>query len=214
MNRLLTIGHSNHSIEHFIELLKRHAVTAVGDVRSSPYSTFNPQFNRENLQKSLNESGIAYVYLGRELGPRSEDPSCYVDGKVQYDRLARTEAFRRGTERLLTGLKTHRIALMCAEKDPIACHRMILICRALRSEPLDIAHILEDGATEALRASELRLLQALKMPQLRLLESVDDLILRAYDAQARRIAHVRNEEATGGEGGYDPDQGSDLEERD
>ncbi len=193
MNSLYTIGHSNHPIERFLELLNRHGITAVGDVRSHPYSQYNPQFNRENLRRSLKDHGIAYVYLGRELGPRSEDPFCYVDGRVQYDRLARTEAFRRGVERLFAGLQTYRIALLCAEKDPTTCHRMILICRVLRTESLDIVHILEDGSTETLRASEMRLLQTLKMPQLRLFESVDDLILRAYDAQARRIAYVRDD---------------------
>jgi uncharacterized protein (DUF488 family) len=195
MNKLYTIGHSNHAIETFIELLKRHAITAVGDVRSSPYSAFNPQFNRENLQKSLKENGIAYVFLGQELGPRSEDPSCYVDGKVQYDRLAATEVFKRGTERLITGMKTYQIALMCAEKDPITCHRMILVCRALRSEPVEIHHILEDGTLERLGDAELRLLHALKMPQLRLFDKVEDLIQRAYDAQGRKIAYVREDAA-------------------
>jgi uncharacterized protein (DUF488 family) len=195
MNRLLTIGHSNHPIERFIELLRIHEVTALGDVRSSPYSSFNPQFNRENLQRALKEHGIAYVFLGQELGPRSEDPSCYLDGRVQYDLLARTAVFRRGIERLRAGLETHRIALMCAEKDPITCHRMILVCRALRSEPIEIDHILEDGRIEPLRESELRLVHALKMPQLRLFEKVDDLILRAYHTQARKIAFARDDES-------------------
>lgn len=193
MTSLFTIGHSSHPIEQFIELLKLHAITAIGDVRSSPYSKFNPQYNRENLQKSLKEHGIAYVYLGQELGPRSEDPACYVDGRVQYDRLAATESFKRGVERLFTGMQMYRIALMCAEKDPIACHRMILICRALRSESVDVHHILEDGRIEKLRDAEMRLLLALKMPQLRLFDKVDDLILRAYDRQAEKIAFVRDE---------------------
>lgn len=199
MKALFTIGHSNHSMERFLELLRMHGVTALGDVRSSPYSRFNPQFNRENLQKALKENGVAYVFLGEELGPRSEDPSCYVDGKVQYDRLARSEAFRRGIERLRLGMQSYRIALMCAEKDPIACHRMILICRALRSEPITIGHILEDGTVETLQASELRLLQALKMPQLTLFDKVEDLIRRAYDTQSRKIAYVREGDANAGE---------------
>lgn len=194
MNKLYTIGHSNHSIEQFIELLRMHGITAVGDVRSSPYSRFNPQFNRENLQKALREAGIAYVFLGKELGPRSEDPSCYLEGKVQYDRLAGTDAFKRGIERLDIGMKTYRIALMCAEKDPITCHRMILVCRALRSEPVEIGHILEDGTIESLGESELRLLRALKMPQLRLFDRVEDLIQRAYDTQGSKIAYVRDDE--------------------
>lgn len=195
MSTLFTIGHSNHSIERFIELLKMHGITAVGDVRSSPYSKFNPQFNRENLQEALKEKEIAYVFLGQELGPRSEDPSCYLDGKVQYDRLAATELFKRGMERLLKGSKIYRIAIMCAEKDPIMCHRMILVCRALRPEPLEILQILEDGTAESLCDSELRLLRSLKMPQLRLFDKVDDLIQRAYDAQGKKIAYVRDAQA-------------------
>lgn len=199
MNRLFTIGHSNHPIERFIDLLKMHEITALVDVRSSPYSRYNPQFNRENLQKTLKSGGISYVFLGRELGPRSEDSSCYVDGKVQYDRLAVSELFKQGLERLKLGMKTYRIALMCAEKDPVACHRTVLVCRALRSEPIEIGHILEDGAIESLRESELRLLRELKMPQLRLFDNVEDLVQRAYDTQGRRIAYIRNEKAAGEE---------------
>lgn len=193
MNKLYTIGHSNHEIEHFLHLLKMHAITAIADVRSSPYSKFNPQFNREVLQKALKENRIAYVFLGEELGPRSDNPACYVDGKVQYARLARTDLFLRGVERLLTGMKSYRIALLCAEKDPIACHRMILVCRAIRSEPIEVSHILEDGRIEPLGDSERRLMQELKMRQLRMFESPEELIQRAYDTQAERIAFVRNE---------------------
>ena len=197
MNKLYTIGHSNHEIEHFLHLLKMHAITAIADVRSSPYSKFNPQFNREVLQKALKENRIAYVFLGEELGPRSDNPACYVDGKVQYARLARTDLFLRGVERLLTGMKSYRIALLCAEKDPIACHRMILVCRAIRSEPIEVSHILEDGRIEPLGDSERRLMQELKMRQLRMFESPEELIQRAYDTQAERIAFVRNEAVTG-----------------
>jgi uncharacterized protein (DUF488 family) len=197
MNKLYTIGHSNHEIEHFLHLLKMHAITAIADVRSSPYSKFNPQFNREVLQKALKEDRIAYVFLGEELGPRSDNPGCYVDGKVQYARLARTDLFLRGVERLLTGMKSYRIALMCAEKDPIACHRMILVCRAIQSEPIEVRHILEDGSIESLGDSERRLMRELKMRQLRMFESPEDLIQRAYDTQAERIAYVRNEAVVG-----------------
>jgi len=193
MSKLYTIGHSNHSIERFLDLLKMHEIKAVCDVRSSPYSSHNPQYNRENLLQSLKSIGIAYVFLGLELGPRSEDLSCYLNGKVQYDRLARTETFKRGIERLLVGMKTHRIALMCAEKDPTTCHRMILVCRALRSGPVQIFHILEDGALEGLRDAEIRLARALKVPLLPLFEVEEDQIRRAYDAQAERIAYVRDD---------------------
>jgi uncharacterized protein (DUF488 family) len=181
-------------MEHFARLLKMHEITAVCDVRSSPYSNYTPQFNSELLQKEMKGYGVAYVFLGAELGPRSEDPACYVDGKVQYSRLARAEAFHAGLKRLRAGIGTYRVALMCSEKDPVTCHRMILICRALRSEPIEIEHILENGEIEGLRDSEQRLIRELKIPQLRLFEKPEDLIQRAYDTQAERIAYVREEQ--------------------
>ncbi len=193
MNKLFTIGHSNHEIGRFVDLLEMNGITAVSDVRSSPYSLYNPQFNRELLQTALRRRRIAYVFLGNELGPRSDDPACYVDGKVQYSSLAATGNFRSGIERLSAGMKTYRIAIMCAEKDPINCHRMILICRALRKEPIEIEHILGDGSLEGLRRSEQRMLLVLKLPQLRLFESPEDLIQRAYDTQSDRIAFVRDD---------------------
>jgi uncharacterized protein (DUF488 family) len=102
---IYTVGHSNHSIERFLSLLQPHGITAVADVRSTPYSRFNPQFRREKLQASLAEAGMQYVFLGEELGARSQDPDCYdAEGRVSYSRLARTEQFRKGIQRLMTGM--------------------------------------------------------------------------------------------------------------
>ncbi|MCP4349045.1 MAG: DUF488 domain-containing protein [Desulfobacterales bacterium] len=192
---IYTIGHSTHPAEKFIELLSMHSITAIGDVRSSPYSKFNPQFNRETIQKELKHHGISYVFLGKELGPRSDDPACYHDGKVQYDKLAKTDLFLEGIERLKNGMKTFRIALMCSEKDPVTCHRMILICRSIRSEQTDIKHILEDGTLENNQDSEKRLMQILKIPQAELFDSEEDLIQRAYDKQSEKIAYVITHDA-------------------
>jgi len=195
VKELYTIGHSNHSVETFVDLLLRHRVSAVADVRSSPFSRFNPQYNRENLKPALLRAGIAYVYLGNALGPRSDDPACYENGRVSYERLAETPLFRAGLKRLREGAERQRIAIMCAEKDPIVCHRMILICRALRSESIDIRHILEDGSLESLEAAEKRLLVKLKMHQLSLFDrSVEDLFLRAYRKQAEKIAYRADDE--------------------
>jgi len=195
MDKLFTIGHSNHKIDRFLDLLEMNGITAVCDVRSSPYSQYNPQFNRELLKTSLKQRGMAYVFLGKELGPRSDDPACFVDGKARYARLAATANFRSGLERLSAGMRTYRVAIMCAEQDPIDCHRMVLICRALRDEPIEIVHILSDGSLEDLRQSERRMLLELKLPQLRLFENPEDLIQRVYDTQSDRIAFVRDDEA-------------------
>lgn len=188
---IYTIGHSTHPIERFIELLAMHDITAVCDVRSSPYSRFNPQYNREVLQNELRRASVAYVYLGRELGPRSEEPDCYENGRVVYDRLARTELFQEGLRRLREGMKLYRIAMMCAEKDPLTCHRMLLICRFLRDPEVSIRHILEDGAIEDNADTEQRLLRLLKMPALHLFESPAQVIERAYRVQSEKIAYVR-----------------------
>jgi uncharacterized protein (DUF488 family) len=190
MNKLFTIGHSNHSTEKLIELLKRHAISALCDVRSSPYSKHNPQFNRENIQRDLKRHDILYVYLGRELGPRSDDPACYDDGKVQYHRLAKARIFQQGLERVRKGMQTYRLAMMCAEKDPIMCHRTILVCRHLRSKNMVIKHILEDGSIEDNSDSEKRLMRDLKIPQLQLFDSTEELIQSAYEIQGQKIAYI------------------------
>ena len=132
MQRAYTIGHSNHEVHDFIGLLRMHFIEVVCNVRSAPYSKHAPQFNYDAIGKQLQEAGIRYVYSGKELGPPSDQPGCYIDGKVQYDLLAETEAFKEGIERLKTGIRNFRVVLMCSEKDPLACHRTILVCRHLR----------------------------------------------------------------------------------
>jgi uncharacterized protein (DUF488 family) len=144
-----TIGHSTHQQEHFLALLLRHEITAVCDVRSKPYSRLNPQFNRELLKQTLKSNRIAYVFLGKELGAQSEDTSCYVGGKVQYDRLAQTELFQQGIQRLKGGMLGHRLAIMCAEKEPLECHRTILVARYLAGLGIEIQHIHATGELES-----------------------------------------------------------------
>jgi hypothetical protein len=131
---LFTIGHSNHELPVFIALLRRHGVTEVADVRSSPYSAYNRQYNRESLAEYLRSSaGIEYLYLGRELGARREEPECFDErGQVQFDSVARTPLFQAGLDRLREEAQRHRLALMCAEKDPLTCHRTLLVCRQLQ----------------------------------------------------------------------------------
>jgi len=193
MKELLTIGHSIHSVESFIELLRRHAINALCDVRSSPYSRYSPQFNRESIKEDVLKHGIAYIYLGAELGPRSSDPSCYENGKVQYQRLAEKEIFQQGLARLRKGIEHYRVALMCAEKDPLMCHRMLLICRHLRCENIRIRHILEDGSLEDNRDTEQRLMKLLKIDPADLFSSEEEQILRAYDTQANKVAFILEE---------------------
>jgi len=187
-----TIGHSTHSMERFIELLGTHGVTAVADVRSRPYSRFNPQFNRESVRADLKKRGISYVFLGRELGARCEDRTCYVDGRVQYDLLARTGKFQEGLTRVAEGARRHRIALMSAETDPLTCHRAILVCRHLATRGIAAQHVLEDGRLESHDDALSRLLAELGIGERDLFRPRDELIAEAYDRRGQEITYTKN----------------------
>jgi uncharacterized protein (DUF488 family) len=209
--KLFTVGHSNHSIEEFIALLHHHGVTAVADVRSHPYSKYLPHFNQKLFQKSLLDAGIRYVFLGKELGARSNNPDCYVDGKAVYEKIASTKEFSHGIERILQGAKNYYISLMCAEKDPITCHRAVLVCQHLRNSGLDINHILKNGDLETHHNLEERLLELhhLKLPEQIQLSLFDDVLSsvpsiteyskeeslkKAYQLQGDNIAYTEKTE--------------------
>lgn len=184
-----TVGHSNVPTERLLSLLNQHGITAVADVRSQPYSRYNPQFNREDLASVLKAAGIGYVFLGQELGARSDNPACYRDGRAQYALIAQTPVFERGIERLLAGMETHRVAILCAEKEPLGCHRTILIARYLHEHGIGVRHILEDGSLEDHDALLSRLLASHGMQENNLFLTRDELVAQAYEKQAEEIEY-------------------------
>jgi uncharacterized protein (DUF488 family) len=188
---VFTIGHSTHSQERFIALLRQHGVTALCDVRSKPFSRLNPQFNLDELKKVLPEHGTKYLFLGKELGARSDDPACYERGKVQYDRLARTELFQQGLARIQDGMsKGFRIALMCAEKEPLECHRTILVARHLAALGIEVQHIHANGNLESHSDALHRLAQMVDVPEQDIFRrSPEELEDDAYRRQENRIAY-------------------------
>ena len=188
-----TIGHSNGTTAHLLALLNQHGITAVADVRSQPYSRYNPQFNRETLLGELKAAGIGYVFLGQELGARSNDPACYRDGRAQYALIAQTPAFQLGIDRLLTGMETFRVAILCAEKEPLSCHRSILIARCLHERGVSVRHILEDGTVEDHDASLLRLLALHGIQENNLFHTRDELVALAYEKQAEQIEYAASQ---------------------
>lgn len=192
MKELFTIGYSTHSQESFIAALKAHEITAIADVRSSPYSRFKPEFDKEHLGTLLKKSGIEYVFLGDYCGAKPDDSSCFIDGRVSYDLLAKSDRFIEGLKRLDKGLERYRIALMCAEKDPITCHRMILVARQLHDQyGATTCHILGDGTAEAHEQSERRLLRLFGLDRQELPglgQSVEQRLADAYRRQGERIA--------------------------
>lgn len=148
-SQMLSIGHSVHPIEVFIGLLRRNEVDVVADVRSSPYSRFNPQFNRENLRRALRAAGIEYGFLGKELGGRPSGDEFYdAGGHVLYGRLAATDRFRYGLDRLIETAERSRLVIMCSEEDPSGCHRFLLVTGALHLEGVPVRHIRCRGTDE------------------------------------------------------------------
>jgi len=188
-HQIFTIGHSTHSLDSFLAVLKAHEVSTVGDVRSAPYSRFNPVFNREPLKQELKDRGIYYVFLGKELGGRPSDPACYERGRADYVKMAATDLFRTGLQRVLEGSVSHRIALMCSEADPLDCHRTLLVARALAERGVSIAHIRRDGTVETHAEAEDRLIRSAGLSG-NLLRSRDEALADAYILQAGRVAYV------------------------
>ena len=191
--QIYTIGHSTHEAEKFVSLLQQHRVDLLIDVRSTPYSRWNPQYNRENLIETLQEHSIDYEFVGQELGARSEDSNCYENNRVSYKLLAITPLFQAGIEkvRLLADCRT--LALVCAEKEPLVCHRTILVARALETDQYGVLHILEDGDTQTHGQAMDRLCELRKLPEPDLIYSRDQRVNDAYSAQEQRIAYQRPE---------------------
>ena len=210
--QLFTVGHSNLNIQEFINLLHQYRVNAIADVRSHPYSGYLPHFNRNLLKLELLKAKIKYVFLGEELGARPKDLSCYINGKAVYTKIADSVSFKAGIERILTGLNTYSIALMCSEKEPLSCHRTILICKHLRQFEIKIAHIIDRHNLESHSQLEDRLLDLygydleknrLKVPevlQFSLFESAQSIVKpaliskeeyleRAYSDRGDKIAY-------------------------
>lgn len=197
--KLFTIGHSAHALDAFLDLLRRHRISAVADVRSAPYSRYRPHFSKDALSRSLGGAGIEYVFLGRELGGRSKDPSCYENGRIRYSRLARQPEFRAGIERLKKGAADHRIAVMCAEREPLECHRTVLVSRVLEEEGLSVAHIHADGRLEAHEQAMDRLIGLVGLARDDLFRSREEIVAEALLRQEGRVAYREAESDAGGE---------------
>lgn len=186
MNILYTFGHSNHSLEKFLQLLNKYHITVVGDIRSHPHSKHCPHFNYAFLQRELPKNNLRYCFWGKELGGRPDDPRCYDNhGQVQYSSLINTPAFQVGLSRLKQLLVSYPVVLMCTERDPLNCHRSILIGRYLRE--FTIKHILANGDIETQPEIEQRLLNqynSLQQPSL-----FNQNLKDAYDLHSQKVAY-------------------------
>ena len=213
---LYTVGHSTHPIGRFLALLEQHEIRLLVDVRSVPRSRRHPQFNREALAASLKDAGVEYEFLGRELGARAEDPLLCENGRVSYSRLAATGLFQFGLDKLLVLGASKRAAIMCAEKEPLDCHRTLLVARAIDSSwrarvhaglenaaaadggppveaagGIEILHIHADGTLESHRDCLRRLVEASKLPPGDLFRSEEERIAEACRLREEKVAFRR-----------------------
>jgi uncharacterized protein (DUF488 family) len=160
---IYTIGHSTRPAEEFLSLLEKYSINYLVDVRSRPYSRFNPQYNRERLKTFLEQHAIRYVFMGDTLGGRPDDPSCRTpEGKISHDIIRTKSFFREGITRICTAdQKDIRIALMCSEGKPSNCHRSRMIGRALAELNISVQHIDEKGE---LKSQETVMLEITEKP--------------------------------------------------
>ena len=143
---IYTIGYGNRPIAEFIEVLHQHEIAYLIDVRSTPYSRYKPEFSKAPLAKALEQRGIRYVFMGDTLGGRPDDETCYINGRLDYERVKEREYYQRGIERLYTAFSQQcSVILMCSETKPEECHRCKLIGATLITQNIPVIHIDENS---------------------------------------------------------------------
>jgi uncharacterized protein (DUF488 family) len=187
---LYSIGHSNQTVEEFVDLLKRHGVNCVVDVRSVPASKYSPQFNQRELSDYLYSQGIQYLHFGMEFGARRND--CVGDdGQVNFEKAVGTEAFQKGVLRVMRGMaKGYKIAFMCSESEPLECHRFALVSRYFYDQGVDVKHIMKDGDLKTHKELEKEMIEGYMKSRKYHLSEVDEMF-GSYTAEEQRVDAYR-----------------------
>lgn len=203
MGLLFTIGHSKHEFEWFVQMLKKYDINYLLDVRSMPYSRYADTYNRENIDRLLTSEGIHYSFMGKYFGARPDNEALYdSDGCLNFERVRVSEQFLKGKENVKVGLEQgNNIALMCTEKDPIDCHRAIMVARAFDLDGIDVSHIMPDGSIQSQKTLDMRLLNMYfpNRAQLSLLDFEtpvrdEERLIQAYRKRNRDIGyHITKE---------------------
>jgi uncharacterized protein (DUF488 family) len=185
---IFSIGHSNLPIGRFVEMLQEQRIGAIADVRSMPKSGRYPWFSRDPLTNRLAKHDIGYIAAAGPLGGRPNDPKLFCDGVADYEAMAATPQFQTALERLVGETQQARLCLMCAEREPLDCHRCLLVGRALSERGLRVGHILHDGSVEPHKATEERLLELSPDPDL-FTTDMQAWLSAAYRKRARSVAY-------------------------
>ena len=197
MGYIYTIGHSTNIVESFVNLLDKYQINCVIDVRGIPFSKYAPQYNKDNIKNLLNKHGIYYIYMGDVLGARRKEPELYSrEGYLDFAKVRENTIFLNGINRVINGIKKgYTISLMCTEKEPLMCHRSILLGREFRHNNYEVYHILENGEIESQISLEERLLDLYfkDRTQLSMFDTQEDnftkLISDAYRLQNKKIGY-------------------------
>lgn len=200
-NILYTIGHSQHELEYFVSILKRHGINHLLDVRSTPYSQFATNYNRENIREVLKNAGIQYTFMGTYFGARPDDEELYTrEGYLNFEKARKTDRFKMGVENIIRGIQAGNIiSLMCTEKDPIACHRAIMVARTFYECGIEVQHIMADGTLQSHEILQQRLLD-IYFPnryQFSLFEDAkpdDECLIEAYQCHNAQIGYHKEQE--------------------
>jgi uncharacterized protein (DUF488 family) len=186
---LFSIGHSNIPAERFVTLLRDVGVDTIADVRSTPFSRRFPWFSGKNLAATLAQHGMTYLAYGDTLGGRPRDAALYCDGVADYEAMARQPDFQLGLDRLIADAARSRVCLMCAEREPLDCHRCLMVARSLAERGLTIGHILHDGTVEPHTATEQRLLALTGTSDDLFVTGQGERLAAAYRRRARAAAY-------------------------
>lgn len=196
-----SIGHSNIPAERFLAMLHAQNVGAIADVRSTPFSRFCPWFSAKTLKPLLEQNGVGYLPCGAALGGRPQSPELYCDGVADYEAMAQRPGFQAGLDRLIADATRCRgqgsLCLMCAEREPLDCHRCLLVARALAARGLSTGHILYDGSVEPHAATERRLLELTDDGGDLFAPGQSERIAAAYRRRARAVAYRAKSTTTG-----------------
>ena len=154
---IFTVGYAGHDRDSLLALFKSHGITAVADIRTFKRSSYWTAFDADSFGPFLRAQGVAYVFMGDVMGGKPQAPELYPDGQLDYDLMARLPEFQDGIARLINGANKYRICLMCAEKDPLDCHRTLLIAPPLKAAGFDLCHLVE-GKVESQVEAEQRMI--------------------------------------------------------
>lgn len=200
MSSIYTVGHSTHELMYFLKLLQRHQVNCLVDVRSVAASSYNPQYNKDTFAEFLKNNGIRYLHFAKEFGARQTARELLDNtGQLDFEKVHHASHFRQGIERLRQGLaKGYTIALMCAESEPLDCHRFGMVSAALVRDGIDVVHIMKDGSVKTHQVLEKELIKKYekKLPQPDIFKAnitQEEQLKVAYKLQNKDIAYAPGE---------------------